>query len=53
MRPIRSTPRDRMDLTMALMGTKSVFDRAGFEAVGTTDAVARAMPRLIMRRVLP
>jgi hypothetical protein len=37
---------------MAFVGTKAMFDRAGFEVVGTTDAVASKMPRLVMRRDL-
>ena len=45
-------PPDRMDLTMAFVGTKAMFDRAGFEVVGTTEAVASRMPRLVMRRTL-
>jgi hypothetical protein len=45
-------PPGRMDLTMAFVGTKSMFERAGFEVVGTTKAVASGMPRLIMRRDL-
>jgi GNAT superfamily N-acetyltransferase len=45
-------PSGRMDLTMAFVGTKSMFDRAGFEVVGITDAVASRMPRLVMRRNL-
>jgi hypothetical protein len=39
-----------MDLTMAFVGTKSMFDKAGFAVVGSTDAVASKMPRLVMRR---
>jgi len=35
------------------VGTKSMFERAGFRVVGTTDAVASEMPRLVMRRDLP
>lgn len=46
-------PAGRMDLTMAFVGTKSMFERAGFQTVGTTDAVASGMPRLVMRRYLP
>ena len=42
----------RMDTTMAFVGTRSMFERAGFEVVGTTDAVASRMPRLVMRRTL-
>lgn len=45
-------PPGRMDLTMAFVGTRSMFERAGFGVVGTTDAVASGMPRLIMRRHL-
>jgi GNAT superfamily N-acetyltransferase len=42
----------RMDLTMAFVGTRSMFERAGFEVLGTTDAVASKLPRLTMRREL-
>lgn len=45
-------PQGRMDTTMAFVGTRSMFERAGFEVVGTTDAVASRMPRLVMRRTL-
>jgi GNAT superfamily N-acetyltransferase len=45
-------PPGRMDLTMAFVGTRAMFERAGFEVVGTTDAVASKMPRLVMRRDL-
>ncbi len=44
-------PDGRMDLTMAFVGTKTMFDRAGFEVVGTTAATASKMPRLVMRRM--
>jgi GNAT superfamily N-acetyltransferase len=43
-------PTERMDLTMAFVGTRVMFERAGFDVAGTTDAVAGGMPRLIMRR---
>jgi GNAT superfamily N-acetyltransferase len=46
-------PAGRMDTTMAFVGTRSMFEKAGFEVIGTTDAVASKMPRLIMRRTLP
>ena len=49
--PVDPGPR-RMDTTMAFVGTRSMFERAGFEVVGTTDAVASRMPRLVMRRTL-
>jgi GNAT superfamily N-acetyltransferase len=45
-------PVGRMDLTMAFVGTKEMFEHAGFEVIGTTDAVASQMPRLVMRRTL-
>ena len=45
-------PPGRMDTTMAFVGTRSMFERAGFEVVGTTDAVASRMPRIVMRRTL-
>ena len=45
-------PPGRMDTTMAYVGTRSMFQRAGFQVIGTTDAVASRMPRLIMRRQL-
>ena len=46
-------PTGRMDLTMAFVGTRSMFERSGFEVVGTTKATAGGMPRLTMRRTLP
>ena len=45
-------PDGRMDVTMAFVGTRSMFARAGFEQVGTTDATASGMRRLVMRRYL-
>lgn len=45
-------PHGRMDLTMAFVGTRSMFEKVGFEVVGSTDAVAGRMPRLVMRRTL-
>ena len=45
-------PDGRMDTTMAFVGTRAMFERAGFRVIGTTDAVASRMPRLIMRRDL-
>ena len=46
-------PQGRMDLTMAFVGTRAMFERSGFEVVGTTDATASKLPRLTMRRTLP
>ena len=45
-------PQGRMDLTMAFVGTRAMFERSGFEVVGTTGATASRMPRLTMRRTL-
>lgn len=45
-------PPGRMDLTMAFVGTKKMFDRAGLRVIGETDAVASKMPRMVMRRDL-
>lgn len=42
----------RMDTTMAFVGTRSMFEAAGFTVVGETDAVASRMPRLVMRLML-
>jgi len=45
-------PPGRMDTTMAFVGTRAMFERVGFSVVGTTDAKASRLPRLIMRRDL-
>lgn len=45
-------PEGRMDVTMAFVGTRAMFEKAGFHTVGVTDAVASRMPRLVMRRDL-
>ena len=45
-------PPGRMDLTMAFVGTRGMFEKVGFEVVGRTDAVASKLPRLVMRRNL-
>lgn len=45
-------PTGRMDTTMAFVGTRAMFESAGFEVIGTTKAVASKMPRLVMRREL-
>ena len=45
-------PPGRMDTTMAFVGTRSMFERAGFAVVGVTEALASKMPRLVMRRAL-
>lgn len=42
-------PPGRMDQTMAFVGTRAMFEKVGFRTVGTTDATASRMPRLVMR----
>jgi GNAT superfamily N-acetyltransferase len=41
---------ERIDTTMAYCGTWSMFDRAGFTQVGTTEAQGSKRPRIVMRR---
>ena len=45
-------PPGRMDLTMAFVGTRSMFERVGFSVIGVTGATASQLPRLVMRRTL-
>ncbi len=45
-------PEGRMDTTMAFVGTRAMFERVGFEVIGTTEATASKYPRLVMRRTL-
>ncbi len=45
-------PGGRMDLTMAFVGTRSMFERAGFRVIGETGAVSGGLPRIVMRRDL-
>lgn len=45
-------PAGRMDLTMAFVGTRAMFERSGFEVVDTTSATASKLPRLTMRKSL-
>jgi len=45
-------PDGRIDTTMAFVGTRSMFAKAGFVVIGTTDAVASKLPRIVMRRDL-
>ena len=42
----------RVDLTMAYVGTRSLFERAGFTKAADTDAVSGGFPRVLMRRNL-
>jgi len=39
----------KVDLTMAYVGTRSLFERAGFTKVADTDSVLAGFPRILMR----
>ncbi|MCA0143367.1 N-acetyltransferase [Blastococcus sp. LR1] len=39
----------KVDLTMAYVGTRKLFERAGFEKVADTDSVLNGFPRILMR----
>ncbi len=43
---------ERVDLTMAFVGTRALFERAGFDVAAPTDAVAGGFPRVVMRKQL-
>jgi GNAT superfamily N-acetyltransferase len=43
---------DKVDLTMAYVGTRSLFERAGFTKACDTEAVSGGFPRVLMRRDL-
>lgn len=40
---------ERVDLTMAYVGTRSMFEAAGFTKVAHTDAVSGGFPRVVVR----
>ena len=42
----------KVDLTMAYVGTRTLFERAGFHKVSDTDSVSGGFARVIMRREL-
>lgn len=42
----------RVDTTMAFVGTRAQFEAAGFTKAADTDAVAGGFPRVLMRREL-
>ena len=42
----------RIDLTMAFVGTRAMFENARFEVAGSTEAIASKLPRLVMRRMI-
>ncbi|MNW68695.1 hypothetical protein D3C74_475300 [compost metagenome] len=39
----------KIDLTMAYVGTKKLFEDAGFTQAATTDSVLNGFPRVLMR----
>jgi GNAT superfamily N-acetyltransferase len=39
----------KVDLTMAFVGTRSMFERAGFVKVAETDSVSGGFPRVLVR----
>jgi GNAT superfamily N-acetyltransferase len=43
---------ERVDTTMAFVGTRTMFERAGFAKVADTDSVSGGIPRIVMRRAL-
>ena len=43
----------KVDLTMAYVGTRSLFERAGFTKAAETDAISGGFPRVLMRRHMP
>ena len=42
----------KVDTTMAYVGTRALFERAGFTKAADTEAVAGGFPRVLMRRSL-
>ncbi len=40
---------EKVDLTMAYVGTRALFESAGFEKVADTDSVLDGFPRVLMR----
>jgi hypothetical protein len=42
----------RIDLTMAFVGTRAMFENAGFQVAGSTEAIASKLPRPVMRRMI-
>src|SRR5690606_19451883 len=43
---------ERVDLTMAYVGTRRLFEQAGFTKVADTESVLDGFPRVLMRRDL-
>jgi GNAT superfamily N-acetyltransferase len=43
---------EKVDLTMAYVGTRALFERVGFTKAADTDAVSGGFPRVVMRKAL-
>ena len=43
---------EKVDTTMAYVGTRRLFERAGFSLAAETDSVSGGFPRVLMRRAL-
>ena len=43
----------KVDVTMAYVGTRAIFERAGFSKASDTDSVSGGFPRVVMRLDLP
>jgi GNAT superfamily N-acetyltransferase len=43
---------EKVDLTMAYVGTRALFEQAGFRKASDTDSVLDGFPRVLMRREL-
>jgi hypothetical protein len=39
----------KVDLTMAYVGTRAIFEQAGFVKAADTDSVSGGFPRVLMR----
>jgi GNAT superfamily N-acetyltransferase len=39
----------KVDLTMAYVGTRKLFERAGFAKAADTDSIVNGFPRVLMR----
>jgi GNAT superfamily N-acetyltransferase len=44
---------EKVDLTMAYVGTRALFERSGFTKAADTDSVLDGFPRVLMRLPLP
>ena len=40
---------EKVDLTMAYVGTRALFEKAGFTKAADTDSVLNGFPRVLMR----